>query len=625
MNTTIIISYGIMANRFIGKTTNFTLVNGKSIDADFLPRRVKSTPSKAPWAKYQSMEAAHLQKKMMAPFGTAKGTSTPATSPGPRNEDAFPTQLSTPKTPGSVDEDSAESTTAPPSAKGPTTHARSVGAAIKYILTKMRSDDGQSASQGVLDLEDDDPPEAAPENDSRTALLENIQGPKLLKLFFRAKHIDTPQGMLDFAREFPDELPVSGKEHWRLTGKFFPIAMQKAGKTIIFMQITVDEGHHARNVDSTYHLTINLLPKHRLLISTGTALYNSIQDVRGYSRLFADHCRIDKYFSCSSDELDIMDHITWSEDVVKMRFVRVIGPTDDGFVQKLHEWANQDLDRRQWWCLLQGYRAKLSTADTFQAERAANAFLETMVTTRKMKTPLHLPDGSTWFPSASLPPCETRTVEVSHTASNAAKLALATDVLSDRLFDDEDAAPHRPAQHRGEEEPVTELTTKEKVEMILNMGDAEQEKQMGMAYHRVMTLLGFDLRNHKLFFDPEVHRRDPLARLSSKEVQLLKKLSSSTDDDILPESAAESNSRFGATDVRRLASMDIYGGLFWKYSLLAGPDMVPYDNVIHMLVWALAESPVMFETINRVVTSLEKKEKYGGRSLILIDSPFAQL
>ncbi|KUI64438.1 hypothetical protein VM1G_11233 [Cytospora mali] len=617
MNTTIIVSYGIMANRFIGKTTVFTLVDGEKEEGSSLPRRVKTTPSKGPWGKYQSMEAAHLQKKIKVPFPHGNLPTTPAASQASFDNGPSSPLTATPKTPKSFQEDS------PGSSPGTTNPARSVGAAIKYILKGMRKGGNLDDSDGVVDFDADEADE--PEHDNRTALLENIQGPKLLKLFFRARGIETAQGMLEFAAENPKKLPAYGEEHWRLTAKFFPLSMQKAGKTPIFEQLTFDEGHHVRNTDSTYHLAANLLPKRRLLVSTGTALYNSIEDVRGYSRLFADHTGIDKHFRYKSDEIDVMDYITWSEDVVDQGYVEVQHGADEEFVKALHHWANEDLDRRQWWCLLRGYRAKLATSDPVRAERAASAFLDTMVTTRKMKTPLQLPDGRVTFPSASLPPCETRTVEVSHNLNNSAKLALAIDVLSDRLYDDPDAdQKDRTVQPDGFEYQA-ELTTKEKVEMILNVADAEQEKQMGMAYHRVMTLLGFDLRNHSLFFDPEVHRRDPLAKLSKREVDLLRDLSKKPDDELLPESRGEATARFGTADVRKLASMDIYGGLFWKYSLLAGPDLVPYDNVIHMLVWALAESPVMFETINRVINSIQNKKKYGGRSLILIDSPFAQL
>lgn len=110
-----------------------------------------------------------------------------------------------------------------------------------------------------------------------------------------------------------------------------------------------------------------------------------------------------------------------------------------------------------------------------------------------------------------------------------------------------------------------------------------------MAYYRVMSLISFDLRNHPLSFDPEVHRQDPLAWLSKKEVQLLHKLSQNSDEELLPEAAAEAKARFGTANVKRLSSIDVCGGLFWKCTLLAADEFCyAVDSVAHMIPGAWA-------------------------------------
>lgn len=610
MNITIVMSYGLMAQRYISSTTFFELFNGDTISETSLPRRVKSTPSKQKWHNMTDIEREHIQSRMgkRSRQGPIPGVN-PDIGSASQPSDA-PMAGSSPRTPlSSAPGPSAQQT---PASDSPG-RRMTLNDAIRHIMDRIKF----FTPPGSFSLDDD--MQDGDEDDLRWSFSENITGQKMLKLYFRQLGmLDSPGEIVRLAEERPEELPSKASVVWRLTDHFFDINMLMQGRWPTFSQVTFDEGHQVRNEGSTFHFAASLLPKDRLLISTGTPLYNSINDVRGYSKLFSCHSRVDKHLVFNSAKVDVLDYITWSGDIVPAGIAYATDKSDPGFVESLHRWADEDLDRRQWWSLLAGYRSYYASSNESLAARAANSFIESMVVTRKMNTPLRLPSGVVWYPSKSLPPCEVRTVEVSHQPRTAAKLSLAVDVLMNNLFK---KSSFGSASRKGKGVEPVQL----RVEQILNLAPDDAASQMAMAYYRVMSLISFDMRNHGLFFDAEVHRRDPLARLSDKEVALLKKLSQDPDEDVLPEAGHEAKARFGTHDVRKLASLDVYGGLFWRYSLLAPPGFVPVDDVTHMLVWSLCESPVLFETVSRVVRAVRNKDKYGGRTLVLIDSPFAQL
>lgn len=118
--------------------------------------------------------------------------------------------------------------------------------------------------------------------------------------------------------------------------------------------------------------------------------------------------------SQSEDEVTELCRMIENKDYVMVRDKK-----GEKLLRDIHAWANQELDRRQWWCLLQGYRSMATRTDESKATRAAAAFLDSMVSSRKMSTPLKLPDGTISWPFADLPPSTVRTVEVSHLGSGA--------------------------------------------------------------------------------------------------------------------------------------------------------------------------------------------------------------
>lgn len=485
---------------------------------------------------------------------------------------------------------------------------------IKARLKQKSGKDAYTSEDG----EEVDPDEEIEEQDERKYVPETVNSTRMVKLFFVEKGIKTAKEARNWALKHPHLLLVKAEFRNKLSAKFFDEKLLKQGTVPCFEQITLDEAHMIRHPKSTHHICAMLLPKSRLLLSTGTALYNDITDVKGYSSLFAHHCNIDKNFTFKSSEADMLDVVTWSHDLVEEGHIQLKEGHDRVFVKSLYEWANQNLERRQWWSLLSGFRSRLNSFIKPVQNRAANAFLDTFVTTRKMNTPLVLPSGKVTYPSSSLPSAQVRTVEVSHCPDIEKELNSAVDVMYANLHTKAISGTEDGIEGR-------ELSGKHPKQISYTGGD-KHGPILNMAIHRLLTLISFDMRNHPLFFDPNVRRKDPLARLGDNEVVELNKLAADRDVAIVDDSptASDSRARLSSLDVHKLASMDIYGGLLWRYTIMAPPDHTPVDDATHMLNWALFRSPVMLEAVDRVVKAVTTPE-LGGRALVLVDSSFAQL
>jgi len=115
-------------------------------------------------------------------------------------------------------------------------------------------------------------------------------------------------------------------------------------------RITFDEAHMIRNLDSTFYIGARLLPTHKMLLATGTPQFNGTQDILAYANIFAARSTLDRYFGvlkgaeCSA----IIRGVKSSEDIVGKGYFSLQQMDDTSFVDRLHEWANNDLERRQW-------------------------------------------------------------------------------------------------------------------------------------------------------------------------------------------------------------------------------------------------------------------------------------
>lgn len=304
---------------------------------------------------------------------------------------------------------------------------------------------------------------------------------------------------------------------------------------------------------------------------------------------------------------------------------------DNHFILRLHVW---DIRRRQWWCLLAGHRKLVAWADKDVAEAAATGFLDSFVSSRTIDTQLKLPDGTNDSPSGSLPSRSIRTIDVFHSnhCDDADKLANMTDVLMSHQF-----------------HPLTQEGLKRDGKLRKNLGlisasdmysyasridDSQAKQPMPMAVHRINSDISRDFSTYRLFFDREVIKQDPLHAMTESQCAALRlvargySLEQATREAEKMEKGkkkATHGSRLGLQDVHRLASMDP-GCLNWHYTCLVPYDFVPpvqYD--IHMIAWALSHSPVVFWGIDKIMSQLSNSEKFGSRTLVFVDSPYAQL
>lgn len=171
---------------------------------------------------------------------------------------------------------------------------------------------------------------------------------------------------------------------------------------------------------------------------------------------------------------------------------------------------------------------------------------------------------------------------------------------------------------------------KQKIESALDVGSEFAGKQMSMSFNRFLELTNTTAHAKRLFIDGKLRRKDPLRRLTPEEAQILVTLARSGDEAAQELSKAQKDSersktapRLGARDVHRLAALD-KSGLYWMYSMLASYGYTPCDNVPHMVNFFLMHAPVIFEAVARIMKQLENQEKYGPRTLALVDNPFGQ-
>jgi hypothetical protein len=247
-----------------------------------------------------------------------------------------------------------------------------------------------------------------------------------------------------------------------------------------------------------------------------------------------------------------------------------------------------------------------------------------------MKTPLRVGDRDI-YPGASLPECRVRTVEVSfqlgnkdlrtlqHLVSAAVKYMYTTLDLTEES--------DKPKSVQSKEQRARRRKLLREIKEALNLREG-QVGSLAMALHRILTLISFDMRNHRLLFDKAVYDRDPLVKLSADEVRKLHNISGGTNQrrPAIPEplgraigtkTAPAAKIRLGSEDVRRLAHLDKFGGIFWQYVLCAPPGYTPIDDPVHMVSQACISSPVLLEGIRRIVKSNTDGD---GRVLVLIDS-----
>ncbi|KAG8159834.1 hypothetical protein KVR01_010471 [Diaporthe batatas] len=270
--------------------------------------------------------------------------------------------------------------------------------------------------------------------DLREGFNETLSGVRLVQAFMRHHKIRTGQQALEWAKKHPGGIPVSGRTSYMLGPKFFSEEILKRGEHPIYWHVTLDEAHSLRNYGSIQHMTASLLPKNTMLLLTGTPIFNSMSDFRAYMFLYAAHSGIDVYLKLLETDVHRLDRaFESSEDLIRLGLVELKDDAGRGWVDALFAWADKDLARRQWWCLLADFRILAKSPDPTTRLVACRMFQRSFMSRRTISTPLVDHMGRTVYPTTRLPPCHVRTVYVQHSKDRFQRLVLLTDLMNSEI------------------------------------------------------------------------------------------------------------------------------------------------------------------------------------------------
>lgn len=441
-------SYGIITSRFVEHQTIFKLKSGNTVSA-YLPRRQKGDPAPIAWDQIKDDFMTNYQQRntpVKAHSGDNRGTEDQDEQDGQDDgdedgtfqepivlddnesdadsqdpdlaalEDNNTADVAGPEASynGSDDMPSTPASRPRPSASGSTNLPRMTSTRILNQILKAFVGNTKNAPEDtfnkhlesqdtdtVPDLRDD-----GIDGDKRKRIVESIKGSRMLKLYFAHKKMKVGPELLQWAEKNVKSLPIECVTFWRMGHNFFNVDMARQGKTLRFGILAYNEAYNVRNTSSSHHYAANLIPCQSILELFGTTMFNNVVDCQGYMFLFAMHTNLDARFTYDFATPVSVSVLTRSQDVITRGIVTVLSDDDDnGFLDRLHAWANQDLPRRQWWCFLAKYRSFIDRSSYGSSQKAANAFLNSFVSTRKINTPLVLPNGTTCFPSSNLLLC----------------------------------------------------------------------------------------------------------------------------------------------------------------------------------------------------------------------------
>lgn len=642
-------TYQLMAKRFMVNETHIETAEGSAATIGQTMRRFRGTPKKANWSGKVNKWAQDDILKSSQTHPGSPGSAAAQRLMGGDKDNPFvgpPRHVDEDGTDDDYEEESdeaeeaeeaEEAKQADEAEEGEELLALDFKSAIKKVYLQLKEESGWdvepsgATQEYTLVVKHDD-------DDKRPYIEETITGTNILSIFFRNKNIKTGQGVIDFVKaNGTAPLPVSSTRQTKFGKGWFSVDHLKGGKGPVFSHVSFDEGHILRNYRSSFHMAAALLPRSSQVLYTGTPIYNDPADLRSYMFLFAGLSDIDSHLSVQCTQVEpLCANFLSSQQLLDEVVVATTEYHDPQYVKDLFEWADKDISRRAWWCLLRGFRAFAASSDADTKVMACRVFSSSFISQRKLATPLEDHMGKTVYPTSGLPPCLVRTAVVRHCPSFENKLAAVTDLMHKQLQkaptkDKPKAKARRPWERRGREAGLNILGKRVQSEIrhVLNLSDENTpEKASALAYKRVLCTLYYNFRFFAMYFDPEINRRDPLQNFSRKAVDDIKKLLSPDRDPKkgLPQELAadrSSDARLGAGQVSRMATFDPYGGMTYVYLLLAGRAQLPSDNIPHMLAWAVGESPMLFEVIAMVVRGLQDPGKYGNRVFIVVESPLA--
>ncbi|KAG8159684.1 hypothetical protein KVR01_010321 [Diaporthe batatas] len=473
------------------------------------------------------------------------------------------------------------------------------------------------------------------ENDKRPYVEEKLSVTHTLAEFFKSKDITTGRGVLQFHEQYPNQVPVSGRRLTRFGPKWFNEALQKSDEGPTYTLASFNEGHILRNVKTTFNITTRLLPKQALLLASSTPLYGDATDLCSYSSLFAHMSGIDNHLILDYIDIHSLSRdFQRSQDLIDDMLVSKKGDYNKGFVQDLFEWADENLGHRKWWCLLDGYRQLIRSKDDHIKTISCKLFHSSFVNERKISTRLKNHKGRALSHDRSH-----RTVEVHHEKKFQSMLVSFTDLMLQQLSrrkpkpknKDHDRGKKRRVWMPSRHEAMLGNVIEEHIRHVLNLGDDDSEpRASSFSFNCILNLIAVDWHNFRLVFDSDVNRKDPLQKISRDTINQLRHLADSKRDPraaALPERIAKdksSDARLGAAQVASMAKYDKYGGMVRRHFLLAEKGHVATDDTVHMMTFALSESPIISKVIDMIMEGLNQPDMYGSRVFVVVDSPLTQ-
>lgn len=379
MDITIVIGYQLFAKRLLESEVIFGLMDGQMRTEEGLSRRPKTQPSTIDWH--------HTRKVLMHSYGESEGfTAKDMKSSGHKDgkddvtantekdqvsehSDFEAERSSDEEMPGLkqrqdeikafLDGFNDSDTAGRFKAEAPQV---SVQKAITAIMKEIR--DLIPKGGGVFDpmgngVQDVETGHGSLEDRRQTLYFEKT-GTQMLRLFFESLKFRTGKEILEWFVQNRDGVPKTCHRVYRVGSNWFRLDLLKAGKWPEMGRVTFDEAHIIRNLDSTFYIAARLIPARELLLVTGTPQFNGTQDILAYANVFAARSGLDQYFHSLSGECpSVSQHIRTSEDIITKGWVQLRDNDPCPFIEALHKWANKDLPRRQWWCLLRQYRAAI--------------------------------------------------------------------------------------------------------------------------------------------------------------------------------------------------------------------------------------------------------------------------
>lgn len=631
-------TYQLCHTRFLVNTTSVTFPDGNTEIIGKTARRMRGTPKKAQWAgmptQWAQSEVATME--LDQPEGDEAESPDDSEDDEPEPEDqpddeAEENHTNEAKEEPAVNKDDSQEEPV----KDFATEVRRIWEEVKSSGDESQASDSDVCEYHVEQLKEGE--------DKRDCVVEKITGPKLIQFYLLKMGVRSGRAVRDWYKNNPDRIPVSGERRSYLGAKWYKESITKNGVGPIAEHVSFDEAHNLRNYGSVQHNVATLLPKKSQVLFTGTPVYNSLSNMRAYMFQMASLCMIDLHLELTGDDIDLnvlSRDYTHSNELVETGLVSINPGADQAFVQSLFEWADQDLSRRKWWCLLRKFRIKSASSKPMESLMACKVFASSFMSRRTASTQLLDHNGKVVYPTTGMLPCVIRTIYVDHCDEIAPQLVAITDLMmrevkkanSDRMSGEKSKKKWKTSNKVNPHGAwKLDRNTESTVRAILKMGEeGELMEASALGFNRVMVLLATDFLLYGLFFDPDINNRDPLQKYTQKEIEdvwnvLIK--AKNTDNILLPENLGNDktgSARLGTQEVARMASYDPHGGMNYRYLLLAGRGLIPTDSIPHMLSWSLNKSPMLLELINTLNTGFRNPEKYGNRVFIVTQSPLIQ-